>query len=91
MPQSHVDYERIVEQTIFSKVRSLLGEKFGIASQQVELDSALVDDLGIEPADIEYLALTLEAAFDINIAVDDAARIVRVRDAVRCILGRASV
>ena len=86
MPHSHVDYTRIVEQTVFLKVRSLLEDKFGIASHHVELDSALVGDLGIEQADIEYLALSLEAAFDIDITVDDAARMVRVRDAVRCIL-----
>ncbi|MET0794371.1 MAG: phosphopantetheine-binding protein [Polyangiaceae bacterium] len=87
MLQPHLDYERIVEQTIFSKLRALLTEKFGIAAQRVELDSTLVCDLGIEAADMAYLALTLEAAFDVDITSDDAARIVRVRDAVRCILG----
>lgn len=73
-------------QLIFSKVRALLDDKFGVACQSVELDSTLVGDLGIEPADMEYLTLALEATFDIDISIDDAARIVRVRDAVQCIL-----
>ncbi|MES1176037.1 MAG: phosphopantetheine-binding protein [Myxococcales bacterium] len=87
MLRPHLDYERIVEQTIFSRVRALLAEKFGIAVNEVELDSILVGDLGIEQADMDYLMLTLEAAFDIDITTAEAARIVRVRDAVRCVLG----
>lgn len=89
MPHSHLEYERIVEQTVFSRVRALLADKFGVATNAVELDSALVGDLGIEQADMDYLALTLEAAFDIDITLADATHLVRVRDAVRCILGKA--
>lgn len=62
-------------------MRALLEKKFEIACHRVELDSALVGDLGIEAADIEYLALTQKAAFDIDITTDDAAHLVGVRNA----------
>lgn len=87
MPHPHLEYEHIVEQTIFSRVRGLLAEKFGVTVTNVELDSALVADLGIEPADIEYFALALEATFDVEISADNATQLVKVRDAVRCVLG----
>jgi len=79
--------DRSVERGVFARVRALLSDKFGIASKSVELDSVLVSDLGIEPADMGYLALTLEEAFDVDIATEDVAHIVRVRDAVSCVLG----
>ena len=87
MSLPHLEYERIVEQTVLSRVRVLLAEKFGVATSAVELDSTLVGDLGIEQADMGYLALTLEEAFDIDITIEDAAHIVMVRDVVRCVLG----
>ena len=77
------------EQAIFADVRALLWDKFLIAAHDVRLDSDLVGELGIEPADLSYLTLALEEAFDIDIPVEDANQIVRVCDAVSCVIKRA--
>jgi acyl carrier protein len=74
------------EQMILEDLRALLRDKFCIPPNNIHLDSDLVADLGVERADLSYLALALEEAFDVEIAVEDADQIVRVRDAVNCIL-----
>ena len=80
------DDDQDVEHTVFLCVRDLLCDKFELASQSVHLDSDLVGDLHIERADLDYLALALEEAFEIDISLDHAARLVRVSDAVDCVL-----
>ncbi len=78
------------QQTIFLRVRALLHDKFDVATQSVHWDSELVGDLGIERTDLEYLALALEEAFEIDVSTDDAGLIVRVLDVVRCVQNSAS-
>ncbi len=75
------------EQT-FRSVRTLLCAKFEVDATVVHWGADLVADLGIERADLSYLALALEEAFDINISTHEASQIVTVRDAVNCVLRR---
>lgn len=65
-------------------VFQILVSRFDIPAQDVQLEKRLVEDLGIEVLDLTDLVLALEEAFEIDISLAQAARIVTVGDAVRC-------
>ncbi len=52
---------------IFEKVSSVLEDALAVESDEVSLDSTLVDDLGAESIDLLDIVFQLEKAFDIKI------------------------
>jgi acyl carrier protein len=73
------------EQTILADLRAVLSDNFCVPPNDVHLDADFVAHLGVEAADVGYLMLALEEAFDVEITAEDASRIIRVRDAINCI------
>jgi len=66
----------------------ILSSRFGVPAREVHFDSRFVEDLGIDAFDLPDLILALEEAFEIDISVALAARILTVTDAIRCALAR---
>jgi acyl carrier protein len=52
---------------ILEKVRAILAEQLDIDEDTIEMDSAVVDDLGADSLDIVDLVMSLEDAFDLEI------------------------
>jgi acyl carrier protein len=71
-------------QTI-QRICGVLKARFNVAGNDVYLDSRFVEDLGIDIFDLPDLVLALEAAFEVDISLSAAARILTVRDAVMCV------
>jgi len=66
----------------------ILGNRFGVSAREVHFDSRFVEDLGIDAFDLPDLILALEEAFELDISIALAARILTVKDAIRCALAR---
>jgi len=69
----------------FAKVRDITVEKLGVEAEQVQLESAFVDDLGADSLDIVELIMDFEEGFGIEIPDENAEKIRTVEDAVKFI------
>ncbi len=75
--------------SIEEKVKHIIAEKLGVELSEVVPEASFVDDLGADSLDLVELIMSMEEAFDIEIADEDAEKIVRVKDAIDFVLARS--
>lgn len=66
----------------FEKLKSIIADVLNLDEQEIKMDSTFVDDLGADSLDIFQIIMGLEEEFDIEIANEEAEKIVTVADAV---------
>ena len=67
---------------IAEKVKKIVVEQLGVAEDQVTPEAKFIEDLGADSLDQVELVMALEEEFDIEIANEEAEKIVTVSDAV---------
>ena len=67
---------------MFEKVKQILVDELQVKESDITLDSALINDLGINSLELADLAVTCEDEFDIEINEDDMRKFITVRDIV---------
>ncbi|HXW90182.1 MAG TPA: acyl carrier protein [Terriglobales bacterium] len=67
---------------LIEKVRQIISEQLGIDEAEITPSASLMDDLGADSLDQVELVMALEEAFDLEIADEDAEKILRVQDAL---------
>lgn len=67
---------------VFDKVKEIIVEQLGVASDSVTTEASFIDDLGADSLDIVELIMALEEEFDIEIPDSDAEKVVTVGDVV---------
>lgn len=67
---------------IEAKVVKIIVEQLGVSQDEVKPDASFVEDLGADSLDLTELIMAMEEEFDIEIADDDAQKILKVKDAV---------
>ena len=78
----------MTKEEIFNMMRQLIAEQFAIDEEEINMDSAFVDDLGADSVDLVELVMAMEEEFDIGeIAEGDLAELKTVGDCVRYISG----
>ncbi len=53
---------------IFDKVRTIIANVIELDEDEIDLDSSLIDDLGMESVDFIYISVKIEEEFNIEIA-----------------------
>ena len=66
----------------FEKLQGIISEVLQVDADSITMDTTFVDDLGADSLDIFQIIMAIEEEFDIEIANEDAERIVTVADAV---------
>lgn len=66
----------------FEKLRSIICEVLDVSEDDVTMETTFVDDLGADSLDIFQIIMAIEEEFEIEIANEDAEKIVTVADAV---------
>ena len=66
----------------FEKLQKIIAEVLNLSEEEIRPDSTFVDDLGADSLDVFQIIMGLEEEFDIEIANEDAEKIVTVGDAV---------
>lgn len=66
----------------FEKVKKIIAEVLNVDMEEITMDTTFVDDLGADSLDIFQIIMGLEEEFDIEIANEEAEKIVTVGDAV---------
>ncbi|EOT24035.1 acyl carrier protein [Lachnospiraceae bacterium KK002] len=66
----------------FEKLKKIIAEVLNVDVEEITMDTTFVDDLGADSLDIFQIIMGLEEEFDIEIANEEAEKIVTVGDAV---------
>ena len=71
-----------MSEEIKQKVVSLIAEQLGKSENEVTLDSQFIEDLGADSLDLVELIMSMEDEIGVEIADEDAEKILKVSDAV---------
>ena len=66
----------------FEKLQKIISEVLNIEPDEITMDSTFVDDMGADSLDVFQIIMGIEEEFDVEIANEDAEKIVTVKDAV---------
>ena len=64
------------------KLQKIISEVLNVGEDEITMDTTFVDDLGADSLDIFQIIMGIEEEFDIEIANEDAEKIISVGDAV---------
>ena len=65
---------------VAAKVTKIIVDQ--VSAEEVKPEASFVDDLGADSLDLTELIMAMEEEFDIEIADDDAQKILKVQDAI---------
>ena len=74
--------DRFMSEEIKNKVISMIAQQLGKSESEVKLESHFIDDLGADSLDLVELIMSMEDEFGVEIADEDAEKILKVSDAV---------
>ena len=66
----------------FEALQKIIAEVLNVDPDEITMNTTFVDDLGADSLDIFQIIMGIEEEFDIEIANEDAEKIVTVSDAV---------
>ena len=71
-----------MSEEIKQKVISMIAQQLGKAEGDITLESHFIDDLGADSLDLVELIMSMEDEFGVEIADEDAEKILKVSDAI---------
>ena len=66
----------------FEKIKKIIAEVLNVDENEITMETTFTDDLGADSLDVFQIIMGLEEEIDIEIANEDAEKIVTVGDAV---------
>ena len=69
----------------FEKLKGIIADALNVDEDEITMDTTFVDDLGADSLDVFQIIMGIEEEFDIEIAQEEAEKIVSVGDAVEAI------
>ena len=66
----------------FEKIKAIIAEVLNVDENEITMETTFTDDLGADSLDVFQIIMGSEEEFDIEIANEDAEKIVTVGDAV---------
>jgi len=77
-----------VDQDIVSEVKKMVASQLGKSEDEITPESSFIEDLGADSLDLVELIMSMEDKFGLEIADEDAEKIVTVQDAINFIMER---
>ena len=66
----------------YEKLKEIIAEILNVDPDEITIETTFVDDLGADSLDVFQIIMGIEEEFDIDIASENAEKIVSVADAV---------
>ena len=66
----------------YEKLKEIIAEILNVDPDEITMETTFVDDLGADSLDVFQIIMGIEEEFDIDIASENAEKIVSVADAV---------
>lgn len=70
---------------ISEKVIKIIVDQLGVKAEEVTPEASFVEDLGADSLDLTELIMAMEEEFDLEIADEDAQKLLKVQDAINYI------
>lgn len=70
---------------VAEKVKKIIVDQLGVKAEEVTPAASFVEDLGADSLDLTELIMAMEEEFDLEIADEDAQKLLKVQDAVNYI------
>ena len=67
---------------VTSKVTKIIVDQLGVSADEVKPEASFVEDLGADSLDLTELIMAMEEEFEVEIADDDAQKLLKVQDAI---------
>ena len=67
------------------KVKQIIVEQLQLSEEEVTPEASFIEDLGADSLDLTELIMAFEEAFGVEIADEDAQKILKVKDAINYI------
>ena len=67
---------------VAEKVKKIIVDQLGVSADEVKPEASFVEDLGADSLDLTELIMAMEEEFEVEIADDDAQKLLKVRDAI---------
>ena len=64
------------------KVKQIIVEQLNLSEEEVTPEASFIEDLGADSLDLTELIMAFEEAFGVEIADEDAQKILKVQDAI---------
>lgn len=68
--------------SVEEQVKKIIMDQLGVSAEEVKPEASFVEDLGADSLDLTELIMAMEEAFDVEIADEDAQKILKVQDAI---------
>ena len=72
------------------KMKKIIMDQLGVSADDVRPDASFVEDLGADSLDLTELIMAMEEEFDIEIADEEAQKLLKVKDALAYIESKSS-
>ena len=67
---------------VAEKVKKIIVDQLGVSADEVKPEAGFVEDLGADSLDLTELIMAMEEEFEVEIADEDAQKILKVQDAI---------
>ncbi|MBQ4077260.1 MAG: acyl carrier protein [Mailhella sp.] len=68
--------------SIEAKIKQIVAEQLRLTEEEVTPEASFIEDLGADSLDLTELIMAFEEAFGVEIADEDAQKILKVKDAI---------
>ena len=68
--------------SIEAKIKQIVAEQLRLTEDEVTPEASFIEDLGADSLDLTELIMAFEEAFGVEIAEEDAQKILKVKDAI---------
>lgn len=75
--------------SVEEQVKKIIMDQLGVSADEVKPEASFVEDLGADSLDLTELIMAMEEAFDVEIADEDAQKILKVKDAIAYVQNHA--
>jgi len=70
---------------IFEKVKEIIADQLGIDTEEIKMETKLIDDLGVDSLEIFEVIMSIEEEFEIEIPNEDVEGMKSVNEMVKYI------
>ena len=71
--------------SVEEKIKQIIKDQLGVSEEEVKPEASFVEDLGADSLDLTELIMAMEEEFGVEIADEDAQKILKVKDAINYI------
>lgn len=68
--------------SVEEQVKKIIVDQLGVSADEVKPEASFVEDLGADSLDLTELIMAMEETFGLEIADEDAQKILKVKDAI---------